>query len=484
MVDHYLTAFKFRLMMCLYISTISTLVIKFPTSVMADQQLTKLMTRILRLLPIAVLILVGSRLEAKPAELVFTYWGSPFERQAVKKVIQQFNRQHANIRVRAQHIPNSNYATKLLTMVAAGTAPDVAYIPDAMISKLASAGRLMDLSDYFQHDSEASNRMPQIYYKLQDQIIGTSAAIETIILYYNKQVFDQAGLAYPPATAEEAWSWQEFVAICQKLTTDRHGYDATNPNFDAEHITTYGVAFPQAELFTLPFIYSNGGQVASDDGQKLLLNQPEAVEALRKMQDLIYRYHVAPTPSTLESMPSSSFMLQTGKVAMDITGHWQILDLSQMGFDWGMGVLPYFKQPITIICGAPLGIFTSSKHPEEAFQLFKALGDTASNDLFGNGLWMPLHVEDYTDPTRVSQWLNSKPGVYPAEARSVLVDYTINYTPRQIPMYWLRNYGQMLDEAITPALSLMWAGEANAQQAMDQAVKEGQKLLQGRLFKK
>jgi hypothetical protein len=41
-----------------------------------------------------------------------------------------------------------------------------------------------------------------------------------------------------------------------------------------------------------------------------------------------------------------------------------------------------------------------------------------------------------------------------------------------------------LDEAITPALSLMWAGEANAQQAMDQAVKEGQKLLQGRLFKK
>tara|TARA_B100001013_G_C24328057_1_gene331446 strand:- start:221 stop:340 length:120 start_codon:yes stop_codon:yes gene_type:complete len=38
-------------------------------------------------------------------------------------------------------------------------------------------------------------------------------------------------------------------------------------------------------------------------------------------------------------MPSASFMLQTGKVAMDITGHWKILDLSQMGFDWGMGAL-------------------------------------------------------------------------------------------------------------------------------------------------
>ncbi len=49
------------------------------------------MTRIIRLILVAILVLVGSRLEAKPAELVFTYWGSPFERQAVKKVLQQFN---------------------------------------------------------------------------------------------------------------------------------------------------------------------------------------------------------------------------------------------------------------------------------------------------------------------------------------------------------------------------------------------------------
>ena len=96
------------------------------------------------------------------------------------------------------------------------------------------------------------------------------------------------------------------------------------------------------DVLCLPFIYSNGGQVASDDGQKLLLNQPAAVEALQQIQDLIYRCQVAPTPSTLQSMPSSSFMLKTGKVAMDITGHWKILDLNQMGFDWGMGVLPLF----------------------------------------------------------------------------------------------------------------------------------------------
>ena len=160
------------------------------------------MTHMIRLVSIAVLILVGSRLEAKPAELVFTYWGSPFERQAVKKVLQQFNQQHPNIRVRAQHISYSNYTTKLATMVAAGTAPDVAYIPDVMISKLASAGRLMDLSDYFQNDSEASTRMPQIYYKLQDKIIGTSSAIETIILTISKCLIGLVWLIQRPQRKE------------------------------------------------------------------------------------------------------------------------------------------------------------------------------------------------------------------------------------------------------------------------------------------
>jgi len=107
---------------------------------MTDQQLIKLMKNIIRLVSIVVFILICFRLEAKPAKLFFTCWGSPFEWKAVEKVIQQFNQQHSNIRVRSQHIPNSNYPAKLLTMVVAGTAPDIAYIPDPMILTCASTG--------------------------------------------------------------------------------------------------------------------------------------------------------------------------------------------------------------------------------------------------------------------------------------------------------------------------------------------------------
>ncbi|MAE18407.1 hypothetical protein CMK12_05645 [Candidatus Poribacteria bacterium] len=78
--------------------------------------------------------------------------------------MQKFNQLYPNIRVRPQRVPYSNYTIKLLTMVAAGTAPDIAYIPDPMISKWANADWLMDVSDHFQNDSEASTRMWQIYY--------------------------------------------------------------------------------------------------------------------------------------------------------------------------------------------------------------------------------------------------------------------------------------------------------------------------------
>ena len=149
---------------------------------MIAPQLIQPMPGVIRLIIVAILILVGSRLEAKPAELVFTYWGSPFERQAVKKVLQHFNQQQANIRVRAQHISFSNYTTKLLTMVAAGTAPDIAYIPDPMISKWASAGWLMDLSDYFQNDPEANTRIRRSIIRFKLRSLAPIAVLKLLFL--------------------------------------------------------------------------------------------------------------------------------------------------------------------------------------------------------------------------------------------------------------------------------------------------------------
>ena len=226
--------------------------------------------------------------------------------------------------------------------------------------------------------------------------------------------------------------------------------------------------------------YSNGGQLASDDGTELLLNQPAAVEALQAIQDLIYVHHVAPTPAQSEALPSASVMMQSGKVAMAVNGHWAVLDYSQLEFDWGMGVLPYHQDPATILLGSPTVIYADTEHPDEAFTFYKFHNDPAQVDLYAKGLWMPLQLEYYTNPAKTAEWLDAIPGVYPPEARGVLVDYTLNHTPRQPPAYWLKNANQIFSEAINPAISKLWTGTVTAQEAMDQAVRDAAPLMQGR----
>jgi multiple sugar transport system substrate-binding protein len=417
---------------------------------------------------------------AQTVELTFTYWGSPFEKEAVERMIQSFNDSHENIQVRGQHIPDA-YFEKISTMVAGGTPPDVGYLGEVNALQWAQEGVLLDLTSYFKSDPEASSRLPATYYNYDgDKTIGTNTAAETIIMYYNKDLFDVAGVSYPPSKAAEAWTWDEFVEVAKKLTKDTNGNDATSADFNPEQIDTYGISFPTWWGGYTPLIYSNGGKLVSDDGMEFMMNSPEAVEVLQKMQDLIYVHHVAPTPAQAEALPSADIMMQSGKVAMSIDGHWKVLDYSQLGFNWGMGVLPYFKEPTTIVLGSPTVIFAGTQHPDEAFEFYKFHNDPTQVDLYAKGLWMPLQLSYYTDPAKTAAWLDAIEGVYPPEARDVLIDYTLNNTPHQPVQYWLKNAGQIFSEAIDPAIGALWANEMTAQEAMDQAAAAAKDLLQGR----
>ena len=94
----------------------------------------------------------------QPAELTFTFWGSPFEREAVNQMLEAFNESHPNIQVRGQHIPD-NYAEKIATMVAGGTPPDVGYLNEQTAFLWAQEGIIADLTPHFKADPEASNRL-------------------------------------------------------------------------------------------------------------------------------------------------------------------------------------------------------------------------------------------------------------------------------------------------------------------------------------
>ena len=415
-----------------------------------------------------------------PVTLTFTYWGSPVEKAAVEQMVRAFEAANPNLKVNALHFPNSEYIARVSALIAGGTPPDVGYLFETHAALWASAGKVIDMTDVVRSDHDLSSRIPETYYDFAPgKTLGTSTSTEIILMFYNKGVLDRLGLPYPPSKADEAWSWDTFVSVARQLTTDINGRRPGAPGFDPERVDVYGVMFDTSLWFNYyPFIYSNGGEIVNADGTRLLLDSAEATQAIQRLADLMWVHHVAPTPAQAKRLPSADVMLQTGKLAMTIGGQWKLLDYSSMqGLRVGVAVLPKMKQPRTLILGSPTVIFAGSQHLDAAIKLYKFHNDPKAVDLFARGLWMPLQKAYYTDPELIASWIDNP--AHPSESIDAIVNYTLCCVVRT-PHYYVKNFGQIADQVIQPAVDRVWNDEASAAEAMRQAVREASPLLAGR----
>lgn len=412
-------------------------------------------------------------------KLKYTYWGSPLEREAQAQMLKGFMEAYPHIEVEGIHIP-SDYTTKITAMVAAGEAPDVGQLDEGLAMQWAEEGAVLDLMPFIDKDPDVSieSRLPMTWYWYDggQKTIGTNLAVEVIVLFYNKDIFDKAGVPYPPSKPGE-WTWEEFVETARALTVDRNGRRPGDPGFDPNRIQTYGVAFGTSWGVLLPFVWSNGGDWFDEDAREVLIDQPESVEALQNLADLIYKHRVAPTPTQMESLPAYNILLQTQRVAMVIDGQWALLDLAKSRFNLGVAPLPIYKEPVALELGAPNVIFAQTKHPEEAWLLYKWT-TTASSvmPLIQQGLWMPLQVEYYTDPEKMQEWLTE--GVHPPEYKEAVIDYLLEYG-RAAPPYYIRNWPE-ISRTISQGLSNFWLGRESAAEATRRVAEEVRPLLQGR----
>ncbi len=413
--------------------------------------------------------------------LRFTYWGSEMEKAAIEQMVAAFEKANPDVDVEPIQIPYEGYIAQVTSMMQNGNSPDVGYLPGLQAPLWAQEGRLLDLTDLIQNDPLLSTTLlASRYYYAPGKVAGVNTAVEATLLFYNKALFDEANVPYPPSDPARAWTWDEFVAAAQKLTSDINGRHPGEDGFDPEKISTYGVAFDKIyEGWTFyPFIFSNGGQMVNADGTRLLLDSPEATEAMQKLADLMWVQHVAPTPVQDQNLPGYVTMLQTGNLAMHISGHWSLLDYASVkDLRFGVAVLPKFTRPATVVLGSPTVIFAATKNEEAAIRFYKFHNNPEAVDLFARGLWMPLQKSYYTEPARMNIWLDNP--VHPVETRLAFTDYIVNYS-MPLPSYYLRNYAEVLDVALRPAIDSIWNNQASAAEAFAEAVKKAQPLMQGR----
>lgn len=413
--------------------------------------------------------------------LRFTYWGSEMEKAAIEQMAAAFEKDNPDVNVEPIQIPYEGYIAQVSAMMQNGQSPDVGYLPGLQAPLWAQEGKLLDLTDLIENDPLLSTTLlASRYYYAPGKVAGINTAIEATLLFYNKAVFDEAGVPYPPSDPKQAWTWDEFVAAAQKLTRDVNGKHPGEAGFDPGNISTYGIAFDKTyEGWTwYPFIFGNGGQMVNDDGTRLLLDSPEATEAMQKLADLMWVEHVAPTPAQDQNLPGYVTMLQTGNLAMHISGHWSLLDYASVqDLPFGVAVLPRFKEPVTVVLGSPTVIFAATQNQEAAIRFYKFHNNPEAVDLFARGLWMPLQEAYYTEPAKMTFWLDNP--AHPVESHPAFTDYIVNYS-MPMPSSYLRNYAEVLDVALRPAIDDIWNNKASAADAFAEAVKAAEPLMQGR----
>ncbi|OXT09367.1 ABC transporter substrate-binding protein [Thermoanaerobacterium thermosaccharolyticum] len=306
---------------------------------------------------------------SKPVTIKVGIWSSsPAEKKIVDDQIAAFKEKNPNINVEIETVVG-DYMQKLQTELASKTAPDIFYLDSMPAPQLMSKGVLEPLDDYIKKNNiDLNDFEPSLLkaFEWNGKIYGLPKDVNTLALFYNKDLFNKAGITEPPKT------WDELRSDAAKLTKD--GVKGIVLSSD---VARYGA-----------FVYQNGGSLF--DGNKATLNLPENVEALNFYTDLITKDKVADTPQNLGGSWNGDVFAK-GKAAMAIEGGWLIPSLKEQApnLQYGIAELPAGKQKATLAFTVAYVLNKDSKNKDEAFKLLAFLtGDEGQKFVVDSGLAM------------------------------------------------------------------------------------------------
>jgi multiple sugar transport system substrate-binding protein len=402
------------------------------------------------------------------ADLSYMAWYNiPSEIKTTQGTLDAFNSSQEHVHMDLVSADRKVYEDKLNARSDSNTLPDTAMMTESQVISWALAGKLADVSDLYQDEKP----LPQLAFTYQGRTVAYSEANEVIIIIYSRKAFDDANLPYPPAKAENAWTWDEFVSVAKKLTKDQKGLTPNDAGFDADHIVTYGGDFNRRSWIWPVMAESNGGGVVSADGKTLLLESQETAEAAQAVADLQHVHHVSESYSDWsKDMGTLDQQLLSGKFAMVVSGQWElgitlVQALAAHPNFYGVGVLPKMKTAITYNTGGVNVMFNTTKKPAAAREFIKWYS-LEENNLANiqSGLWMPILKKWYTDETLIRTWVDNSAHPPLEEYRSAVIDYALN-NAKQVPWYYVPAYDK-IDAIVASGMESVWDGTKTAAQVL------------------
>ena len=260
----------------------------------------------------------------------------------------------------------ADYWTAMEAAAQGGSLPDVFWMHSNESERYMSNGMLLDLTDYIKNSEviQKENYPTDIWslYGYEGKDYAVPKDIDTIALWYNKKMFDEAGLAYPTAD----WTWDDLTESARKLKKpdgSQYGF-CLKPNND------------QAGYYNM--ILDRGGYILNDDKTKSGYDDPKSIEAMQILETWI-KEDLIPSAETM-SENSEDVLFQSGKVAMITQGSWMIAAHKKNDFSLANAdcvELPKDKvtgRRVSIYNGLGWAAAANTKHKEEAWKLIEYMG--------------------------------------------------------------------------------------------------------------
>jgi multiple sugar transport system substrate-binding protein len=385
-----------------------------------------------------------------PAKLFFMGRGQATYQQAFEDLSTRFTQQFPNVAVQYTH-EASNPDQKYQVLAASDQTPDVYFGTAAFYKAHLASGIATAVDDLAKRDRQFKEADYDAYWlvtlRYKVKLGGMPWDPGMWVLFYNRNLFQRAGLKFPDAATP--LNWEDVVDMARRLTL-----------MDGSDVTQWGLDLNWNRIWWHLPRQMGLTDFYQGDENVLKLDNPVALGTLQWMADLVVKQKVARTPGAVA--------FETGKLAMGIGGIWTAGTVrSKLQDDWDWAPFPQFRGKKRVAMGqaSPLIMGTSSKSKDAAWELMKFLGGPIGQErAMTIGISQPILKAQHNSPIFSGQ--------KPPHTPQVALD-DVQYA---IPSPYGPSYNDiqaLFDKTMAP----VYAGQQSAQQAFTAALPEFQRIL-------
>ncbi len=397
----------------------------------------------------------GEAAAAGPVTITWALWGSPEEVASHQRVADAFMQEHPDIKVEIWNQPWDDYFTKIQALWASGDTkviPDIAFLWPT--PQYAAESVLENLDPYI----EKANYNLDDYWpgllesaKYNGSVYGFPRDIESNVIYYNKDMFDKAGVAYP----SNDWTWDDFLAAAEKLTQK----DASG------NTTVYALA---AEGGKWPkWVNQNGGAILDDyvNPTKCMLTEPASVQGIQFFSDMMNN-GLAMRPADLNQAGGDAAVFSSGQAAMILQNSSRVSTFNQAGlnYDIAPAPIPAGGKRWNGAGGAAWVMSSGSDNKDAAWTFLQWLQSTDGGEKVYTeaGEIFPALQSVANSPA----FMTDKP---PANKEGFIIEAGASGVGG---FGYFPEWGELSGSVIEPGLEKVWAGEVSAEEGAAEICKQ------------